>query len=109
MNCKKCGCEINDQMETCPGCMASLRFDPAPCSAFEAWITKEDDRQDWEGMTPTEQMRLAWNAAVTAAAKTCKDYAHSGQNVYRRQVSYACQRRIEELRETPNNDSAPSR
>lgn len=26
MNCPKCGCEHDPGAETCPGCMASLRF-----------------------------------------------------------------------------------
>jgi hypothetical protein len=46
---------------------------------------------------------MAWDAAIKAASKQCKEYAHSGVNVYRRQVAYACQRRIEALIETPNN------
>ena len=33
MNCPKCGCELDDMWEVCPGCMASLRFAPAPRSA----------------------------------------------------------------------------
>ena len=74
----------------------------APGSAFEAWITEQDKSVDWDIVTPTEAMRMAWNAAAKAAAKQCKEYAHSGANVYRRQVAYACQRRIEALVETPN-------
>lgn len=65
---------------------------------FEEWITSQDCVVDWDAMTPTEQMQSAWNAAVDAAAKTCKDYAHNGCNVYSRQVAYACQRRVEKLR-----------
>lgn len=78
---------------------------PCSCSAFESWITDQDDFVDWDVITPTDQMKMAWNAAVKAAAKQCKEYAHSGVNVYRRQVAYACQRRIEALVETPNDPS----
>jgi hypothetical protein len=66
-------------------------------SEFETWITEQDEKQNWDMLTPTEMMFLAWNAALKAAATECKSYAHSGVNVYRRQVSYACMRRIEKL------------
>lgn len=46
--------------------------------------------------------QAAWDAAILAAASECLQYAHSGQNVYRRQVAYACKRRIEALR-SPND------
>jgi hypothetical protein len=34
---------------------------------FDEWIEKEDNKQDWEDMTPTEQMKLAWDAAMEIA------------------------------------------
>ena len=64
---------------------------------FENWVTGQDDVQEWDTLSGTEMMRLAWNAAVEAAAHECKEYAHSGVNVYRRQVAYACQRRVKAL------------
>src|SRR5262245_36054894 len=35
MNCEKCGCELDDMWEVCPGCMTSLRFAGARGSAAQ--------------------------------------------------------------------------
>jgi len=68
-------------------------------SAFHRWVAAQDSISDWDNMTPTEQMRLAWTEAIKAAAKECKDYANSNSNVYRRNVANACRRRVEALNE----------
>lgn len=75
---------------------------PTTASAFETWITGQDNLVDWETITPTEQMRMAWNAAVKASAKQCKEYEHSGESVCWRQATRACRLRIETLIEISN-------
>lgn len=43
-----------------------------------------------------------WNAALERAAQECRKYAHSGQvSMMRRQVAYACERRVRDLKESP--------
>ena len=32
-------------------------------STFQKWLHEQDAKRDWDNMTPTRQMRLAWNAA----------------------------------------------
>jgi light-regulated signal transduction histidine kinase (bacteriophytochrome) len=53
-------------------------------TSFDAW---------WEQQTAGSRVwstlerlaaREAWDAATRAALRTCKEYAHSGQNMYRR-------------------------
>lgn len=62
-----------------------------------AWSAKNNGRP--EGIDPND-FRLGWEAGIHAAAAECTAYAHSSTNVYRRNVSYACKRRIEAL--SPN-------
>ncbi len=51
--------------------------------------TGEDEKKATE-----EIIRAAMNQELQHAATLCRQYAHSGVNVYRRQVAYACERRI---------------
>lgn len=41
-----------------------------------------------------DDKKIVREQALAEAAKVCHDYAHSGQNIYSRQVAYACERRI---------------
>mgnify|MGYP000417420147 CR=1 FL=1 len=77
------------------------------CSAFLSWFHSSD----WEGSGKDagELAKAAWDAAILAAAHECVEYAHSNTNVYRRNVSYACKRRIEALTDTPNALPEPRR
>lgn len=68
----------------------------------EAWASKNNWRT--EAIDPTD-FRLGWEAAILAAAAECEEYAHSNTNVYRRNVSYACKRRVEAL--SPNAKGQP--
>lgn len=70
-------------------------------SPFELWILGEDDRRDWDDITPTEQMRLAWNAAITAAANECTMGSKRRREAHWQQMAYACRCRIEKLRSIP--------
>lgn len=69
-------------------------------SAFDDWF--RSGAWNVSGKSPTELAEVAWNAAVLAASHECLEYAHSNPNVYRRNVSYACKRRIEALMHSPN-------
>jgi hypothetical protein len=69
-------------------------------SAFFEWF--HAGRWAESGKDSVQLAQAAWDAAVLASEQECREYAHSGANVYRRQVSYACQRRIAKLRQSPN-------
>ena len=71
---------------------------PSSGSAFDDWYASHDWKHSEKD---TEEIaRAAWGAAILAAAHECLEYAHSNTNVYRRNVSYACKRRVEGL--SPN-------
>jgi hypothetical protein len=79
----------------------------APGSVFRDWF--HAGQWSGAGKDAGELARAAWDAAILAAAGECLDYAHSGVNVYRRQVAYACKRRVEGLSTTPNVAPQPPR
>lgn len=56
-----------------------------------------------------EAHKAGYREGLHDAAAECKKYAHSGVNVYRRQVSYACERRIMALLNPPNGGVEPRR
>ncbi len=47
--------------------------------SFSEWIEKQDERQDWDEMTPTEMMRLAFQAGKRTQQKhiSCAEKCHS--------------------------------
>lgn len=47
----------------------------------------------WEHIQ-SDAIKEIQSDALNHAADICRKYAHSGQNVYRRQVAYACENRI---------------
>jgi hypothetical protein len=43
-------------------------------SNFREWVEQQDKIRDWDDMTPTDQMGLAWNAGRKHAEKERDDW-----------------------------------
>lgn len=71
MNCPKCGCEHDDGTETCPGCMASLRFARRAGSALFIPLRKEFFEAFAEGRKQWEYRRhgTRWNAETCSIGR----------------------------------------
>jgi len=83
--------------------VASEALLDAATSFDDWWEQQTADSREWSTLERLAA-REAWDAATRAALRTCKEYAHSGVNQYRRQVSYACMRRIQDLASNAGHD-----